>query len=108
MKLLLAQLQNTLKRRALKAGLLLGLFVFALALAHSWALHSAVCAEAGKPTHLCAATLLAGGQVNASSGAIAVEAPPLVEVVAALPKFRCFAVGDFFLLPSRGPPLLPT
>ncbi|MCL4788308.1 MAG: hypothetical protein KJ070_16190 [Verrucomicrobia bacterium] len=95
---------NALRNQPLIAGLLLGVFLFVLAAAHSWALHHAVCAEASAPSHKCAVTLLTGGQVQIAPGAVSVVKSPPVMVVCVQAAPVALTVADYFLLPSRGPP----
>ncbi len=102
------QLRNALKGKPLKAALLLGLFAFVMVMAHSWAWHHAVCAEAGTPGHQCAATMLASGQVDAAPNVVAVTIASVVAVAVVLPDAPNFAVADHSLPSSRAPPAFLT
>ena len=97
-------LRNALRNKPLIAGLLLGLFLFVLAVAHSGALHHSVCTEAAAPDHKCAATLLNCGQIHVTAGAISVTTIPRLVVACAPAEPSFLAVADYSLLPSRGPP----
>ncbi len=95
---------NARRNKPLIAGLLLGVFLFVLAAAHSWTLHHAVCADAAAPGHKCAVTLLTGGQVQVASGAVSVvKIPPLVVACVQVVTVALTA-ADYSLPPSRGPP----
>jgi hypothetical protein len=96
--------RNALCSKPRIAGLLLGVFLLVLAMAHSWALHHSVCTDASAPAHKCAVTLLTGGQVHVAANAVAVATAPNVVVARALPEPLLLTVADFSLLPGRGPP----
>ena len=69
-------------RRWWAGTLLLGVFLFGLALTYSESLHQRVHADAGKPGHQCVVTLLAAGQIDAVPAVISIR----------------FTSGDVFLL----------
>jgi hypothetical protein len=96
--------RNALRNKPLIAGLLLGVFLFVVAMAHSWALHHSVCAEAASPGHKCAVTLLTGGQVHVAAGTISVTTTPKLVVACLQPEPQFVTVADYSLLPGRGPP----
>lgn len=52
---------------------MLALFLWVLALTQFGALHHEVCSDADQPDHTCAATLLAGGQVELALSHVSVE-----------------------------------
>jgi hypothetical protein len=86
--------------------LLLGVFLSVLAMASSQVLHHALHANAAKSDHHCAVTLLASGQVEASSGAVVASAAPAFVILFVVPD-HFFESGVTFNLPlSRGPPAL--
>jgi hypothetical protein len=92
--------------RSLKAGLLLGLLVFVVSAAYSWAVHHAICAEADNPTHHCAARTLANGQVDTTSSTLTVVVAQKVESAFVLLASPFCAVVDCVVPPSRAPPAL--
>jgi hypothetical protein len=96
--------RSALRYRPVIAGLLLGMFLIVLVMAHSWALHHSVCAEAASPGHKCAVTLLTGGQVHISSGTVTVTTTPVLTLACVQPEPPFVTVAHYSLLPSRGPP----
>jgi len=92
--------------KSAKGVVLLGLLLSVLALANYSALHKAFHPNASNADHHCAVTLLASGQVEASSAAAAMPAPPvfLISFVLREPSFE--AAPSFNLPLSRGPPAL--
>ena len=86
------------------AGLLLGLFVFVLAMAQFGALHRLLHAEASQAEHQCAVTMLAGGQVDVAIGEVRVVSIPVVAVALVMPASPIFVAVDYSLLPGRAPP----
>ena len=100
--------RNVLSNRPLIAGLLLGMFLFVLAMAQSWALHHLVHADAGQPGHKCVVTLLTDGQVDAASENLQVTTTLTVAIASVQPEALLLAAVDYSLLPNRGPPALLT
>ena len=94
--------------KPLCAGVLLALFVFVLAMAQSGALHRLVHADASKPNHQCAATMLASGQVDSAPVGVSISPPTVLTFLCALPEVPLLLAVDYSLLPSRGPPALLT
>ncbi len=92
--------------RRIKSALLLGLFLFTLALADSSALHKFFHANASQSDHRCAATLLASGQVHSVSGLVTIAPPAPVLVFVAHFKTATYERPAFNLPLSRGPPAL--
>ena len=89
------------------AGLLLGLFMFLLAMTHFESLHRAIHADARQPNHQCAVTMLQAGQVDAPpASAVSLMLSPVAVVTAFSPPAAVFVSFDFTLLPSCGPPAL--
>ncbi|MBP9900963.1 MAG: hypothetical protein V9H26_18115 [Verrucomicrobiota bacterium] len=98
---------DTVPLRWARAGLLLGLFLFVLALAQFGALHHFFHADSKQPNHHCAATMLAGGQIDAAPPcAVAVVVSPIQFVVTITELFPIFVSFDFTLPLSCGPPAL--
>lgn len=100
----LEQVKFAARSRPIIAGLMLGLFLFVLALAHFEALHLAVHADACCPEHHCVVTMLATGHFIMADGAVTLELPAAVITSVELPMPPLFAAVDYSLLPSRGPP----
>ena len=100
------QLESGIECRRFRAGgLLLGLYIFILALVQSGALHEWFHTDACKPTHQCAVTMLQSGQVDVPTVDVVVPLP-LTVWVCSLPSDRFVApVARQFLLPNRGPPV---
>jgi hypothetical protein len=95
---------SALCRKPVIAGLLLGVFLFVLALTHSWALHHAFCSEAAAPGHKCAVTLLTAGQVLVPASTVSVITTPGFVAVCEPAEPLHLTVADYSLLRSRGPP----
>jgi hypothetical protein len=93
-------------RRWRAGSLLLGVFLFGLALAYSESLHQLVHADAGKPSHQCVVTLLAGGQIDAVPAAISIEFTSGAVSLFAWPDTPVFQSPSYSLPPGRGPPAL--
>jgi len=98
------QLKLGVKCKPLVAGLMLGLFLFVLAMANFKAVHCALHDDAEKVDHQCVVSLLAGGQIDTASGTVSVSkvSPPAFQI--ATPKLFVVVAVDYSLLPSRGPP----
>jgi hypothetical protein len=95
---------NAAPRLRVMAGLLLGLFVFVLAMAEFGALHRLLHADAGQAEHHCAVTMLVGGQVDVATGEVRVAFTPAVAVAVVMPAAQIFVAVDYSLLPGRAPP----
>jgi hypothetical protein len=95
----------TLRRRA-RAGLLLGLFLFVLAMAQFRALHHMLHADSGTVDHQCAVTLLASGHVDVAVSEVPVAFLPVLAVAPAIPSAQVFVTVDYSLLPGRAPPVV--
>ena len=90
------------------AGLVvLGLFMFGLALSHDEALHCWAHADAQSSGHHCFVTLLAKGQIDTASPAVALEAAAVLILPAPRPNLPVCRAADYTLLPVRGPPAIP-
>jgi hypothetical protein len=101
------QLSNTAPRRWAMAGLLLGLFLFVLAMTQSESLHHLVHVDSKQTSHQCAVTMLRGGQVDAPPpSTVSIPVPQVVAVVVFTQPSAIFVSFDFTLLPSCGPPAL--
>jgi hypothetical protein len=80
------------------------LFVFVQVLATVPALHEYFHPDSASPTHSCAVTCLAHGQVELSSGAVMVaEFLPVISFTAGAPSTLVFS-AETLVLPGRGPP----
>lgn len=95
---------NAAPRRGAKAGLLLCLFLFVLAMAQFKALHHLVHADAGQAEHQCAVTLLGHGQVDVAAADVRVAFMPVVAIAVVMPATPVFVAVDYSLLPGRAPP----
>jgi hypothetical protein len=96
--------------KAFKAvsSLLLALLVVFLSVASASPIpHKLIHADAGSPTHVCAITLFAKGQVSSAdvSPIVAVFAPPVVQSVR-LEVSVAYPASDVQLASSRGPPAI--
>ena len=96
---------NAARRRRLAGSLLLGLFLFGLALTYSESLHHRLHADAGKPGHQCVVTLLATGQIDAVPAAISVQPSSGAVSLFAWPGTPVFESPSYSLPPGRGPPV---
>jgi hypothetical protein len=96
--------RKPLRNRPLKAGLLLGVFLFVLAMAQFKALHHLLHDDAEAPDHRCAVTLLASGQVDAASPEVLLPVITSAVCVCPQPAPLLLPVAKYSLLPSRGPP----
>jgi hypothetical protein len=99
-----SQWRKAVRGKPFLAGLLLSLFVFVLAMAHSETLHHLVHVDAGMPEHQCAAKLLTKGHVDAAPAAVSVSITPLASIGCALPQVSLLLAVEYSLLPSRDPP----
>ncbi len=103
-----AMTRNALRSRSFPracALICLALFLMLQLLAVSVALHRAVHADAAAPTHHCAITLLAKGQVSASALAVALAVfAALVPFVLPPLESAALPASDYRLAPGRGPP----
>jgi hypothetical protein len=97
-----------MRRKPLKAGLLLGLFVFVLAMAQFKTLHRYCHAEANQADHQCVVTTLSSGMVDAPTTHTVVVAAPVTVLCAQIPGIIFVPSVNYSLLPSRGPPALLT
>lgn len=97
---------NGTKGRRVKAALLLGLFLFVLALASSSQAHRVFHPNANQADHHCAATMLASGKVDAAPSAVVVLLAPLLSVTLVRVEVSSPSVTSFNLSLSRGPPAL--
>src|SRR5690349_236121 len=70
-----------------KGAVLLALFVSVLALANSATLHQAIHPNAAAPDHHCVVTLLANGQVDVCSGAVAAVGPSALFISFLVPDY---------------------
>jgi hypothetical protein len=87
--------------------LMLGLFLFVVAMTQFESLHRLVHADAKQPNHQCAVTMLSAGQVDAPPPcAASVVVPQAVVVMEIGQPSVIFVSFDFTLLPSCGPPAL--
>lgn len=92
------------RARKWAAGLLFALYLLALGIAHSEALHRTVHSDAQDPQHQCAATLLNSKLIDAAP---ACSFDPFRSVVLFLPpapELAAVPCEERFLLPNRGPP----
>lgn len=99
------QSSNAAPRRRARAGLLLGLFLFVLAMAQSGTLHRLLHADSGTAEHQCAVTLLANGQVDVAVSEVPAASLPVLVVAPAMPAAQIFVTVDYSLLPGRAPPV---
>ena len=97
---------NAVLRRWWAGSLLLGVFLFGLALTYSESLHQRVHADAGKPGHQCVVTLLATGQIDSVPVGISVQPTSGVVSVFAWPDTPVFRSPAYSFPPDRGPPAL--
>ena len=97
---------NAARRRWRPGSLLLGVFLFGLALTYSESLHQRVHADAGKPGHQCLVTLLAAGQIDAVPAAISIQPTPCAVSLFAWPDTPVFRSPAYSIPPGRGPPTL--
>ena len=95
---------NAVRRRWRAGSLLLGVFLFGLALTYSESLHQRVHADAGKPGHQCVVTLLAAGQIDAVPATISIESTSGAVSLFAWPDTPVFQSPSCSLPPGRGPP----
>ena len=93
-------------RRWWAGTLLLGVFLFGLALTYSESLHQRVHADAGKPGHQCVVTLLAAGQIDAVPAVISIRFTSGDVFLLAWPDIPVFRSPAYSLPPGRGPPAL--
>ncbi|MCW5553592.1 MAG: hypothetical protein KIS67_15710 [Verrucomicrobiae bacterium] len=96
--------RKPLCNKPLKAGLLLGLLLFVLAMAQFKALHHFLHTDAAAPDHQCAVTLLTSGQVDSASPEVQVAVITSIVVACPQPAPLLLPVADYSLLPGRGPP----
>ncbi len=99
------QSRNAAPCRWVRAGLLLGLFLFVLAMVQFESLHRLVHADAGQSQHQCAVTWLASGQVDLAGSEVLVAFLPAVIVAQVMPPVSISVAVDYFLLPDRAPPV---
>ena len=97
---------NAARRRWRAGSLLLGVFLFGLALTYSESLHQRVHADAGKPSHQCVATLLAAGQIDTVPAAISIEFTSGAVSLFAWPDTPVFRSPADSRPLGRGPPAL--
>ena len=97
---------NAARRRWRAGSLLLGVFLFGLALTYSESLHQRVHADAGKPGHQCLVTLLAAGQIDAVPAVISIRFTSGDVFLLAWPDIPVFRSPAYSLPPGRGPPAL--
>ena len=95
---------NAARRRWRAGSLLLGVFLFGLALTYSESLHQRVHADAGKPGHQCVVTLLAAGQIDAVPAVISIRFTSGDVFLLAWPDIPVFRSPAYSLPPGRGPP----
>ena len=88
------------------AGALLGLFLGVFALAQSESLHRHFHADAGKPHHQCAVTMLQSGQVETPVCFVTPTPAPTITVLEVVAQTTFVPSADFSLPPSCGPPAL--
>jgi hypothetical protein len=98
-------LSNAAPRLRARAGLLLGLFLFVLAMAQFRALHHMLHADAGQSQHQCAVTLLTSGHVDVAGSEIPLAFLPVLAVAPAMLSAQIFVAVDYSLLPGRAPPV---
>ena len=98
------QLKHRARSKSVVAGLMLGLFLFVLAMANFETLHCDVHADAETADHQCVVTLLASGQIDTASCAISVSEISFPVLHVAAPKVLDLVSVDYSLLPGRGPP----
>lgn len=99
------QSSNAAPRRRAWAGLLLGLFLFVLAMAQFRALHHMLHADSGAVEHQCAVTLLASGYLDVAVSEVPVAFLPVLAVAPAVTSAQVFVAVDYSLLPGRAPPV---
>ena len=97
---------NAARRRWRPGSLLLGVFLFGLALTYSESLHQRVHADAGKPGHQCVVTLLAAGQIDAVPAVISIRFTSGDVFLLAWPDIPVFRSPAYSIPPGRGPPTL--
>lgn len=97
-------LSNAPLRLQARAGLLLGLFLFVLAMAQFGTLHRMLHADSGTAEHQCAVTLLASGHVDVAVSEVPVPFLPVLAVAPVRPPAQIFVALDYSLLPGRAPP----
>lgn len=98
---------KTGQRLQIACVLVLGVFLLGLAVSACQSLHCCLHSDAGSPAHQCFATLLAKGQIDTASPAVALEAAPVLVLPAMRPSLPLCPVADYTLLPVRGPPAIP-
>ena len=99
------QRKPVVSRKPFIGALLIGLFLFILAMANFESLHRLVHTEAKNADHQCAVTLLASGQVDASPATEILDATTLnISSTFALPEIFVLPAADYSLLPGRAPP----
>jgi hypothetical protein len=100
-------LSNAFGSKRMISVLLLGLFLFVLAMTQFEPLHHAIHADSQQPNHNCAVTMLRGGQVDAPPPCgVNVVVSPVLFVVGFTQPSAIFVSFEFALLPSCGPPVL--
>lgn len=104
MKAICQQVIRAAQSRPLKGGVLLGLFLLLLAMAHSWALHECVHPEADHADHHCAVTMLQHGQVDAATVTVVAVVSPPMPVARVFTPAPVFPTIELLLPPGRGPP----
>jgi hypothetical protein len=97
---------NTGCRKWRAGSLLLGVFLFALALTYSESLHQWVHDGAVKPGHQCVVTLLVAGQIDAVPEAISIQFTSGAVLLLAWPDIPALRSPSYSLPPGRGPPAL--
>ncbi len=100
------QLKHGAPARPLMAGLLLGLFLFVLAMAEFKSLHHAVHADAEQAEHQCAVTLLASGQIDLPVSAAIILFVGSVFLIRTIARTDLFVSVDYLFQPGRAPPSL--
>jgi hypothetical protein len=97
--------RKALNRRPVFAGVLLGLFVSVMALAHFEALHLALHPDACESDHHCAVTVFQAGQVDAPVTYVAVVTPAADLTAPATMLLVAPPAMAVVLLPGRAPPV---
>jgi hypothetical protein len=101
------QLSNAFGKKRAASVLLLGLFLFVLAMAQFESFHNTIHSDSRQPDHQCAATILRGGQLDAPPpGEVGAAVSPVALVADFVQPPAIVVSFEFALLPSCGPPAL--
>ena len=95
---------RTRQGKSVSSLLALVFFLFVQALSASSAIHHFIHSDADQPSHQCAATLLAHGQVCLAPVDVSVSRPVLFVGELQSPPVPFVVAVEFRLLPERAPP----